>query len=204
MKRIPSKKRTLRLRKIKVIFFCFYLIGVSAVKAQTKFEREYRINAEEAPKAAVTFINDAFDAQKVKWYAEESQDGKTFEAKICYLKIKHSIEFDILGHLIDVERKIKFKSLERELKNKIISTLDNLFTKHKIIKTQIQWKGNPEELLQSIKKQDKNNLPYQLYEIVVKAKKDTVFKMYEILFDINGKTQKVLEITQRPTDNLEF
>ncbi len=204
MKRILNRQTTFPIVKIKTIFLYCYLLGILTMKAQTKFEKEYRVKAENAPVPAVTFIHQAFQEKKVKWYAEESQDGKTFEAKICYQKIKHSIEFDPLGNVIDVERKVPFTSLESEVKNNILSTLNHLFKKHKILKTQIQWQGDPEELLQSINKQDKNNLPNQLYEIVLKAKKESVFKMYEILFDGSGNTKKVLEITQRPTDNLEF
>ncbi|WP_210197963.1 hypothetical protein [Aquimarina sp. U1-2] len=172
--------------------------------AQTKFEKEHRTKAEHVPVGATAFIRQAFPDKKVKWYAEESQDGRTYEAKTCYSKIKHSIEFDPAGRLIDVERKVHFTSLKKHTQNHITSALDSLFEKYKIIKTQIQWKGNPEDLLQSIKKQEKNKLSYQRYELVLKAKKDNAFKMYEMLLDSIGTVEKFLEIKQRPTDNLEF
>ncbi|GAA4274848.1 hypothetical protein GCM10022258_41440 [Aquimarina gracilis] len=179
--------------------FCF---GIT-LQAQTKFEREYRIKKHEAPKAAVAFISKGFSEKKVKWYVEESQDGKTFEAKTNYKKNKYSIEFDTLGNILDIEKKVSFQSLQNVLKSKIISSLNSLFVKHKILKVQIQWKGDQENLLKLIKDTKKENYS-ELYEIVIKGKKQRTFKMYEILFDSEGKALKVLEIIQRPSDNLEL
>ena len=118
-------------------------------------------------------------------------------------KNKYSIEFDTLGNVLDIEKKVAFQALQNEVKNKIISSLNSLFIKHKILKVQIQWKGDQESLLKLITDSKKVKFP-ELYEIVVKGKKQRAFKLYEILFDPEGKAMKVLEIIQRPSDNLEF
>ncbi len=192
----------LRFLKVNIVLFCIGFYGIT-INAQTKFEREYRIKPHEIPKPAGKFINQVFEGQKIKWYAEESQDGKTFEAKTTYKKNKYSIEFDTHGNVIDVEQKVSFQSLEDGLKSKIRLTFNTLFTKHIILKTQIQWKGDANTLFQLLKNQ--NAVGYtQLYEIIVKAKKEDTYKMYEVLVDSDGKAIKVLEIVQRTSDNLEF
>ncbi len=186
-----------------LIFFICYCYGFTTY-GQIKFEREYRIKPEQVPGAAMTFIDSCFKEQKVKWYVEESQDGKTYEAKTFFNNTKYSIEFDTIGNPLDVEQKIAFKRLKNDLKNDITATLDALFVKHQIIKTQIQWKADRETLLKLIKNSSSTESYALHYEIILKAKKEGVFKKYEILFDSSGTAQKVLEITQRPTDNLEF
>lgn len=188
--------------KIHTVILCLSLYGVT-INAQTKFEREYRIKESEAPKLATKFISQGFPDQKIKWYIEESHEGKTFEAKTYYKKNKYSIEFNTQGNVLDIEKKIPFQSLEKNLKDKITTTLKTLFVKHRILKTQIQWKGDQKELLQLLNNTYKDNYP-ELYEIVIRGKKEKTFKQYELLMNPEGKAIRVLEIIQRTSDNLEF
>ncbi|MDY8137326.1 hypothetical protein [Aquimarina sp. 2201CG5-10] len=172
--------------------------------AQTKFEREYRIKVENIPKKAKDFIDQCFFHQKTKWYAEESQDGKTIEAKTLYNDHKYSIEFSTDGNVLDVEKKIKFDNLKTAHKNQITTTLKELFSKYKIIKTQIQWKAD-NHVLVSLIKDGYTNKQYSLhYEMVIKAKKEKGYHLYEVLFTPNGEAIKILKIVQRNSDNLQF
>ncbi len=189
---------------MKILVFCFcFCNSFLGVLGQVKFEREYRIKVDEVPKPAIDFMDIAFDSKRIKWYAEESQDGKTVEGKTRDNHLKYSIEFDTLGNPIDVEMKVPFNMLKENLKNAINNSLDSIYIKHKILKTQIQWKADPKTLVLLIKNQYKNDFD-EHYEIVIKAKKKTIFKRYELLFDQNGKVIKELEIIQRNTDNIEF
>lgn len=173
--------------------------------SQEKFEKEYRIDFSEAPKKSQQIITKWEFPKKVKWYAEESNDGKTFEAKTCYKKHRYSIEFSESGEILDVEKTVKFKKLENSLQHVITKTLTKKYKKFKIKKTQIQLKGIENELyemvfgLKSITKSIVRN-----YELIVKAKKDSDYELYEILFDENGNIVKELKFKLTNSLNLEF
>lgn len=196
LKNIPAQIRNIVL--FLGIGFCL------TTQAQVKFEREYRITPQKAPKLAVSFIDSCFQNQKIKWFIEESQDGTTFEAKTTHEKVKYSIEFDTLGNPIDVERKALFTTLKNDVQDAIKTSLDTTFKKYKILKTQIQWTADRNVLQQLIREKSTTAKYTVAYEIVLKAKKTNVFNMYEFLFDSKGKLIKELIIKQRNTDNLEF
>ena len=101
-----------------VIFFM-----VNSISGQYKFEKERRIKAHEVPFKAIDFVGKVNFKKKIKWYLEESQDGKTFEAKVRFNGRKHSLEFDQLGNILDVEIETKLSKIEKETQNKINSTL---------------------------------------------------------------------------------
>ncbi|MBQ4822734.1 hypothetical protein [Aquimarina sp. MMG016] len=191
------------LKSSLVLLICM-LFTYADSKGQTKFEREYRINTDEVPKEALTFIKLCFPENSIKWYTEESQDGKTIEAKTRYQNNKYSIEFDLLGNVLDVERTIRFKTLSPIIAKNISTSLDSIFLKYKIIKTQIQWKGDKDVILQLVQKSNIQG-DYQLqYELIVKGKKEKGYQSYEVLLSKNGKIIKVLPIVQRNSDNIEF
>jgi len=173
--------------------------------SQEKFEKEYRIDFSEAPQKSQQIITKWEFPKKVKWYAEESNDGKTFEAKTCFQKHRYSIEFSEIGNILDVEKTVKFKKLERNLQLIINKALSKNYKKFKIKKTQIQLKGTENELykmifeLKSITKSITRN-----YELIVKAKKDNDYDLYEILFDENGNIIKELKFKPINSINLEF
>ncbi|MBN2174488.1 MAG: hypothetical protein JW731_10160 [Bacteroidales bacterium] len=171
---------------------------------QTKFEREYGINKTEAPKKAVDFIDSCNFSKKINWYAEESQDGKTFEAKTKHRNHKFSIEFDNYGVLLDVEQKVDFDELDESVKTSISKTIGDLFTTYKVRKTQIQWTGKSKGLMDLIKN-GRSDKPYTTqYEIIVDARKDGFSSYYEVLLDSSGNPLEVLEIKQPNADNLVF
>ena len=181
------------------VFICFL---IQSVAGQYKFEREYRIEQEEVPKQAIEFIENVNFKKKVKWYVEESQDGKTIEAKTTYKGRKHSIEFDTKGAVIDVEIKINFSKLDKALQKNIISVLKERFKKFKIRKVQLQFKGQKEALINCITSQC---LIKPSFEIVLKGKKETTYELFEMLFDSKGeKILKELKFSADNFDNLQF
>lgn len=178
------------------------LVGFS-VFSQQKFEREYRIKSEQAPSKATEFIAKCNFNKKVKWYAEESQDGKTIEAKSCKNKHKFSIEFDTDGNVLDVEKRIKWKEIPSEKQQAIEKVLLNRFDKFKIQKIQIQWKTDYNSYISLIHGKGEN-ISNELYEIVVKGSKNKSTKRYELLIDGTGKIVKELQFSPQNNDNLEF
>ena len=183
-----------------LLFVIALFSGILNCLAQQKFEREYRIDTTEVPQNAKTFIKECNFKKKIKWYAEESQDGKTYEAKTIKDKYKLSIEFDLDGNILDVEKTIVFTEIELETRNRIKTTLLDRFKKFKIKKIQIQWTGESAELINYIN----NNLNYEasLFEIVLKSKTEKAF--YEVLINRKGEILKELSFAPRYLDNLEY
>lgn len=182
----------------------FILIGFSGF-SQQKFEREYRIKLEQVPTKSQQIVKMWDFQKKVKWYAEESQDGKTYEAKVCYKSKKHSLEFSEKGELLDVEIKVSFKKLQKNVQKNVTKTLSEKFKKFKIRKTQIQYKGNESEMYKAVFKLKTHHQKINpLYEFIVKGKKESNYHLYEILIDEKGIILKELQFAPQNTDNLEF
>ena len=173
--------------------------------SQEKFEKEYRVKPIEVPETAVNLIKSLKFKKKVKWYAEESNDGKTFEAKTCHQKHYYSIEFSDKGTLIDLEKKVKFSELGQDLQSEIKKTLAEKYKKYKFKKIQIQYKGLESEVKKGILNLPRNEILARIfYEIIVKAKKDTSYALYELLLDENGNIIKELKFKASNSINLEF
>ncbi|TSE11343.1 hypothetical protein [Aquimarina algiphila] len=189
------------MKKIIVAFGMFFTVFATA---QTKYEREYRIQPDIVPPKALSFIDSCFFKNTIRWYAEESQDGKTIEAKTKKNRARFSIEFDTLGNPIDIEKTIHFKTLPKEIKTNITHSLDSVFTKYTIVKTQIQWKADRQTLLSLMQEKASKDSYTTLYEIVIKGKREKNYHLYEVLIDPKGTIIKFLEIVQRNSDNIQF
>jgi hypothetical protein len=101
---------------IKRKFLLLFIWTIScAVFSQEKFEKEYRVKPSEVPEKSFKLIKSWRFKKKVKWYAEESNDGKTFEAKTVHLNHVYSIEFNENGTLLDLEKKVSFSELEKKI-----------------------------------------------------------------------------------------
>ena len=195
---ITNMPKTLILTTLLIFFISFN--GYS----QIKFEQEKRILKSNVPEKALLFIEDLPLTKKVKWYKEISQDGITIEAKSCHNNHKYSIEFTDQGEIIDIEKKKNFKYLENTIKAKINSELDSIFTKYIIKKTQIQYTDLKGDINFIFEKSDTENFAEPNYELIVRGKDKGIFSTYEITFDHNGVKLKILKITQRTSDNIEF
>ena len=186
-----------------ILVFVIFL-PVLGLNAQSKFERETRIDKQEAPAKAIDFIDRSDFNSKIKWYKEISQEGKSFEAKTRRKGHKFSIEFDTAGNVLDVEKEVKLVDIDTELIQKIEKSLTNEFTKFKIVKIQLQWKADDEVLIELINTDNTSNKVSVRYEIVVKGKKEGFSKFYELLLDDRGKVLRTLEILDKNTDILMF
>ena len=179
------------------LFTCF------TMSSQYKYEREFRLNVEEVPISAVQFLKQFQFKKKVKWYGEESQDGKTFEAKTYYNAKKYSLEFDAKGKILDVEIKVRVNSLNKPDQEMIKKELQKVFSKYKIKKLQLQFSGK--ELLSRIKTfETKGNYSTCFFELVVSGKIGKERKLFEILMNSKGEIVKKLEFKILNSDNLEF
>lgn len=178
------------------------LVGFSGF-SQQKFEREYRIKPDQVPAKAKEFVAKCNFDKKIKWYAEESQDGKTIEAKSCKNKHKFSVEFDVNGNILDVEKTIKWKEIPAKKQQVIKKALSSRFKKYKIRKIQIQWQTDHDFYIDLINEKGENDIK-ELYEIVVKGRKNKEYKRYELLIDAQGTILKELQFAPQNTDNLEF
>ncbi|CAM1339257.1 hypothetical protein [Tenacibaculum aestuarii] len=189
------------MRFITTLLLFYMFTGFS----QEKFEREYRVDIRKVPATSLQIIKMWGFKEKVKWYAEESQDGKTFEAKVHYQSKKHSIEFSEKGEIIDVEIKVDFTELDKEVQSKIEHVLFGKLEKFKVKKTQIQYKGDESEMYKAVFKLVSHHekiLPN--YELIVKGKREKSYESYEFLFDSKGILIKELKLAPQNNDNLEF
>ncbi|SED95707.1 hypothetical protein SAMN05444353_0104 [Polaribacter dokdonensis DSW-5] len=187
------------------IFILFFVLCYSMnILSQEKFEKEYRVDREQIPQISLNFVDNLKFKKKIKWYVEESNEGKTYEAKTCYLKYLYSLEFSEKGEILDVEKKVKFKELPNDVQNNISDKLSEKFKKFKFKKIQIQYKGTEQYLIDFIKNKSDNNDLKTSYEIIVKAKETDTYKLYEILLNEQGDILKMLEFRAINSINLEF
>ncbi|WP_405412393.1 hypothetical protein [Maribacter sp. Asnod1-A12] len=173
---------------IAAFLFCFQL-----GRSQYKYEREHRILKSQFPAQAITNINEnVIDFKRIKFYKETDSSKISYEAKLKKDKLWYSIEFNEEGSLEDIEILIKPTDVPNDTYDKIVSYLNNIFTKYKIKRLQQQYPSNKGTAEEVFKNAFQNLiLPSNNYEIVVVGKKDEGYLDYEILFDANGNFKKI-------------
>lgn len=190
---------------IPCFFLSFWLSALSCVAlGQHKYEREYRIDRGEVPEAARFFLDSAGFERRVKWYGEENLSGHSVEAKVKRKHHLYSIEFDTLGQLEDIEIKLHWAEVPEKVREKIKEKLHAAFVHHHIRKTQVQYSGSREQMLALVREQDVQEAYTTRYELIVRGKTKTDVKLYEMLFDAQGKLLQQSDIVLRNTDNLEY
>ncbi|NEN22349.1 hypothetical protein G3O08_02390 [Cryomorpha ignava] len=182
----------------------FLLLLSNALKAQYKYEREYRIKSEMIPQSAQAFIDSIGPDSRIKWYKEISLDAVSIEAKFKHNKKKFSVEFDTLGILQDVEFIIESSEIPPVVFNKIEQKLDSLYEKWKFQKIQIHYSGSHSDILTSIHKNEPGNAVKVYFEIVLKGKNPGNTQEYEITFNAQGEMQHIQMIIQDEADHLEY
>lgn len=187
------------------LFITLLLWSMSKGFGQQKFEKEYRINSEDVPSAAINFIQKITDKKRLKWVAEESHDGKTIEAKFYKNRRKYSVEFDKQGQLIDIEILISVSNLPASEKVLLEKTLGNEFAKFSILKIQKQFKNITFDQIESFfnSKENKDFDTYD-FEVVVKGKSKDRFELYELLLSKSGTLLKKLKFGPQNSLNLQF
>ena len=186
------------------ILFMLLLFLFGNSFAQNKFEKEVRISEGEVPITAKAFVDSISFDGKVKWYQEISSDGKSFEAKARSQNHLFSIEFDTLGQLQDIERRIVFKRLAPAKQQLIETVLDRQFERYKIVKVQEQYIAAPSLTEQLFPASEAAKELTPNYEIVVRGKRGAKKQYFELLLDPEGVLLRLEEIVDRPLDNIEF
>lgn len=180
------------------------LLNVETTFAQQKTEREYAIKTAQVPKSALQYVDQVFEGRRTKWYAEESQKGRSIEAKVKQDGTIYSIEFDEGGKLQDIETLISFKSLPEALRNTIEKTLEAEFSRIKIIKVQRQWTGPAKTLQLLLAKKEPAEKYTTRYELVIRGTKDRSTSDYEVLVDDQGTLIRTSKIISKDNPHLLF
>jgi hypothetical protein len=174
------------------------------LKAQHKYESEYRMKSGMIPQSAKRFIDSIGPDSKVKWYKEISLNDVSFEAKFKHNNKQFSIEFDTLGILQDVEFVIKKSEIAPKVYNKIEGKLDSLYQKWKFQKIQMNYTGSNNNLITSLNNNKPTDRIKVSYEIVLKGKALVNTHLYEITFNNQGEIQNIQQIVQDKADHLEY
>lgn len=163
------------------IIFCLFA-GTPGI-AQ-KIEVENRIRKETFPSDALQYLQDRYpDLRRVKYYREISADTVSFEAKFRLDRHLYSVEFFADGTLMDIEKKIRFRTLPEDARRKIEARWTEDFQKFRVIKCQEQTIGDRIR-----------------YEIEVRGKTEEDTEFYQYLFESDGAFVDREVIVQRPTD----
>jgi len=187
-----------------ILTVSFLLLFQFDLKAQQKYESEYRMKSEMIPKSAKQFIDLIGPDLNVKWYKEISLNDVSFEAKFKHKKKQFSVEFDTLGILQDVEFVIKKSEIAPKVYNKIKGKLDSLYHKWKFQKIQTHYTGSNNDLITSVNKNKLSDEMKVSYEIVLKGKALGNTQLYEITFNDQGEIQNIQQIVQDKADHLEY
>lgn len=169
------------------ILFLF-LAGPSELPAQ-KIEIERRVDKEVLPDRMLEYLDRHYeDTRRNRYYLEQTEDGKFYEAKFKYRGARYSVKFRIDGSLYDVERQVKYKELPEPAKANIEKALSERLRRWRIVKVQERLE---EEQVTG-------------YEIEVKGKSADHLGYFEVQFDRRGELQDLQTVEQRPNDFLFF
>lgn len=191
---------------LRVPFLCAlcclaFLLDADTCIGQTKYERELRIQPNQVPPSAISYIDSLrSDPQKIKWYKEIRIEGHSYEAKFKFEKYKYSIEFDSTGVLEDVEKTIDWHEVSPDIQQAICDHLYAHYDIHKIRNIQLHYAGSSIRDLNSL--EDLSDIA--AYELVIDVRKDGVRSTRQISFGVNGSLISTFTIINRLSDNMEF
>lgn len=169
-----------------------------------KYEREYRVSASEVPAAARRFVDSCGFERRIRWYREESLNEPSYEAKVRHGGHQHSIEFDTLGTLEDVEISWRQRELPDSVASDLSRYLNETFRSWRIKKIQLQWLGPPQVVRALIRGKTPAGA-YQLrYELIVIGRNTDGREWYELLLDDQGSPLMRRRIIHRNTDHLDY
>ena len=189
------------LKIIPILVFSFGIFYASY--SQEKIEKESGIKASQVPSPAKEWLEDAFEnVDKPKWYLELSQQGKSYEAKFKYNNHFHSVEFDSLGNVQDVEIELKESELNPEIWKEIQAYFDSDYLEVKVEKIQRHLAGSPSDLEDYFDEEESEGIITR-YEIVYQGKND-LWELWEAIFDKNGVFLSKLKVQIRTNHHLIF
>ncbi len=190
---------------MKTIFIIILTFFITSLLAQKKVEKEYRISQEMVPSEALLFLKEVYGStEKAKWYYEEDAGKKSFEAKIKHNNHAHSIEFDTLGILEDIEIIIDWDEIPDIAKQNIEKHLTENYQKYGIERIQMQISGDTETIRKSIKKGEYYRPDILRFEIEYLGKIQKSHQLWEGLFNENGLFIEKREVELLPTQNLNY
>jgi len=192
---------------LKVIIFVFLcLIFQPVLSQEEKQEKESSIKINQFPgKIPARFQNLDIDLKREKFYKQRDGDEISYEMKFRHQRYDYSVEVDTLGHLIDIEIKVKKKKMPKELIDKIEKHFDQDFDRFKIEKIQAQFRKNDQPTQKLIQKVIQNPLASpDYYEIIVAVKESGNFKRFEFLFDTQGQVEKKRKVIRNEFNYLIF
>ncbi len=181
-----------------LLAFSFYLYG------QVKHEREFRIKEHQAPALAISFIHSVFSGNKVRWYAEVSNEGKTIEAKLNHNGRSYSIEFDLEGNILEVEFEIKMDEIPESTQTIIENKLKGEFDRYRISRIQEQRIGSREGQYWFLNNGDEAKIEEKNFEITIRGTKNRKTGWFEFLFSNDGQIISKVPVVFRNIDILEF
>lgn len=189
---------------IRFLVLAFLLLVYHTSNAQIKREVESNIKAQNVPENARSWMKDAYEgAKKYRWIEEESNNGKSYEAKLKYQGKWHSVEFNEDGVVEDIEVTLDFDDLDSLTKATLLNALGNAFEDFKIIKIQRQWTGNPEDLEDAIDEGEMENIQTR-YELEIYGKQGAKETNWEVLIETDGRITSSSEIEEVNNTNLNF
>lgn len=170
----------------KALFFILLILFTINGFAQYKYERELRVREKDVPANALQFVESLDFNKKIHWYKEIGENQVSFEAKTRYKGEKYSIEFSQDGSFEDMEIEMSYKDIPDETLKGIEEFLQSEFNRYSVEKVQIQYSGNPE--LIRINFRDRADMPGIdiHYEIVISARPDGSYRLFEYLFSKTG------------------
>jgi len=190
---------------LSTLFICITVLFPFNVFSQAKFERELRIRKSKAPESSIKFIDSLNFESKVRWYKEIGEDRITYEAKTRFQKEIYSIEFFENGNIKDVEIAISATAIPEMPLLKIKEYLFSKYGNYKIDKTQIQYSGEKQTLLNFLRGNRQNSAGIETrYELVISTRVEGSFKLFEYLFSQKGEYIQSATIIQRRTDIIEY
>lgn len=188
--------------RLKKLFLLICLLFSQVLLAQDKYEKESRVKRSEVPDLAFTFIDSLGIKSKIKWYKEQSLSGSSYEAKFKQGALVHSVEFDTLGSIEDVEIEVKVDKIAPKAYDGITKTFGSECTGYSIRKVQQQYTGSRDELFTIIK--NENAKTTCNYELVVKCKHEGGVDLFEYLFDSKGELISKSRIVFKNSSHLEY
>ena len=187
-----------------VVFGLLAVFTASFAGAQIKWEREYRIKEREVPAKARDYIAALNIEDKIKWFREESTDEISLEAKTRMRNRPISLEFNLDGSLMDAELQIHQTDIPDKTRTAIDTYLKTRFEKHRIMRVQLQYSGNPEAVKTMLLQGTVQDGLVQKFEIEVRGRSSKNLELWEFLFSLEGKPEKESRIVLRNPDTLTY
>lgn len=173
---------------MRFIYFAIFLLLPVLASAQ-KVELEQRVPETKLPAGMLEMLSENYPGHKrMRYYEEQNEDGRFFEAKFCYRQSHYSVKFDTLGGLVDVERKIRFRDIPPETAGRIRESLQEYFQRYTIRKVQERLDG--EQVIG--------------YELELQGKSARTLGYFEAQYDARGENERVRTVDRKPNDFIFF